>query len=120
MHVWHKDQKSLCRASELTRLTPGASTSGLEMPSWVTPRLDHGARTSSAVDQVPRSSVEPAVITKGSLPGAYETASPAVPALPAAATTTMPLSQALSTAASSGSVRYDSATVEESERLITR
>ena len=54
------------------------------------------------------------------MPGAYETASGAMPSLPAAATTTRPLNHALSAAASSGSVRYDSATVDDSDRFTTR
>src|SRR3954452_8059301 len=56
----------------------------------------------------------------GSLPGAYWTASAAVPRLPAAATTTIPCSQADSTAASSGSLLYDWGVSEDSDRLTTR
>ena len=47
----------------------------LRTPSWVRPRLDQGASTSSSRVNVPRSSSAPAVITHGSLPGAYVTAS---------------------------------------------
>ena len=69
---------------------------------------------------VPLSSSAPAVMTHGSFAGANVTPSLVVPSLPAAVTTTRPLNHALSTAASSGSVRYDSATVEDSDRLTTR
>src|SRR5215212_8410450 len=99
---------------------PGATRSGLTYPSCVTPRLDHGARLSSVVSLVPWSSTAPTVITYGSLAGAYDTASASVPRFPAAATTTNPCIQAASTAASNGSTRYDSGSVDPSDRLITR
>src|SRR3954451_13275849 len=99
---------------------PGAITSGLAKPSWVVPMLPQLVEVSSAVPLVARSSAPPTVITYGSLPGAYRTASVAVPRLPAAATTTMPFSQADSTAASSGSVLYDCGVPPSRERLMTR
>ena len=68
----------------------------------------------------PWSSSAPTVITYGSLAGENVTPSRRGASLPAAATTTMPVFQADSTAASSGSVLYDSAAAEDSDRLITR
>jgi len=61
-HVGHRAVKSLPGASVLTRWAPGASTSGLRTPSWVVPRLDHAASTSSLVFLVPRSSTAPTLI----------------------------------------------------------
>src|ERR687897_589650 len=112
--------KSLPWASVDTRPTPGARTSGLRTPSWVSPRLDHGASESSPRIHVPLSSSAPTVTTHGSLAGANVTPSWVAPSLPAAATTVRPLNQACSTAASSGSVRYDSAVIDASERFTTR
>ena len=66
------------------------------------------------------SSSAPTVITYGSLPGARDTASGAVPRLPAAATTVMPANQAASAAASSGSVAADCGSVDSSDRFATR
>src|SRR5687768_986796 len=85
-----------------TMCAPGASTSGLTTPSCVVPVEDQSARLPWPL--LACSSVPPTEITNGSLAGAYLTASPAAPRLPAAATTTMPFCQAYSTAASSGSV----------------
>ncbi len=96
---------ALPAASGATMWAPGATTSGLSRPSWVTPRLEKDASVSSAGSAVSASSVAPTEITNGSLPGAYWTASAASPRLPAAATTTMPACHANSTAASSGSSR---------------
>src|SRR6188474_192031 len=104
MQLGHIEAKSLSGDSSDTMWAPGAVTSGFANPSWVRPRLDQLASSSSVLFLVPWSSTPPTEITNGSLPGAYETASEAVPRLPAAATTTMPLNQAASTAASSGSV----------------
>ena len=68
-------------ASGATMCAPGASTSGLAAPSWVTPRLENAAVTSSPGSGVPSSSVAPTEITYGSLPGGYWTASAAVAAV---------------------------------------
>jgi hypothetical protein len=100
----HIREKALPGASVETMCAPGAMTSGLAKPSWVVPMLPQGVELSSAVPVVPRSSAPPTLMTYGSLPGAYLTASVAVERLPAAATTTMPYIHADSTAASSGSV----------------
>src|SRR5918997_3456431 len=96
--------KRLVGARLETILAPGALTSGFLWPSSVTPRADQEASVSSLWARVPWSSTPPTEITYGSLPGARVTASSAVPRLPAAATTTIPLNQAASTAALSGSV----------------
>src|SRR5215207_5511552 len=94
--------------------------SGLAKPSCVVPALDHDAATSSSRPLVPMSSSAPTLMTYGSLPGACDTASPAAPRLPAAATTTRPANQADSAAASSGSVAADCVSVDSSDRLTTR
>src|SRR5437868_5047564 len=91
-------------ASALTILRPGATRSGLAKPSCVTPRLLIGHRLSSEGDVVPLSSRQPTVMTSGSLPGAYHTASWADPRLPADATTVTPRVHRRSTAASTGLV----------------
>ena len=104
MQLGHSDLNALFGASSDVMCAPGAVTSGLSNPSWVRPRLDQSASLSSCWSSVPMSSTPPTEITYGSLAGAYLTASEAEPRLPAAATTTMPLNQAASTAASSGSV----------------
>src|SRR5918998_4226850 len=120
MHAGHIRAKSLFGASVETRPTPGASTSGLRTPSCVRPRLDHGASASSRRSMVFLSSRAPTVMTHGSFAGANVTPSFVSASLPAAATTVIPLFQACSTAASSGSVVYDSAAADESDRLMTR
>src|SRR4029079_7692243 len=84
------------------------------------PRLDHGARMSSRSVHVFRSSSAPTVMAHGSFAGEKVTPSLVRASLPAAAVTTMPLFHACSTAASSWSVLYDSATAEDSDRLMTR
>src|SRR5688572_28789625 len=104
MQVGQSDENVLPGASVETMRAPGAWMSSLENPSWVTPRLDHVARLSSPSAWLVWSSSAPTEMAYGSLPGAYCTASASVPRLPAAATTTRPLSHADSTAASSGSV----------------
>src|SRR5215213_9239237 len=104
MQLEQSDVNSLPAESVETMWAPGATTSGLAKPSCVRPRLDQLASASSPICFVPLSSTAPTVITYGSLPGAYLTASESLPRLPAAATTTMPLNQAASAAASSGSV----------------
>src|SRR5262245_61434834 len=119
MQPEHWRAKSLFGASVEDSEAPGASTSGLRTPSCVRPRLDQGARGSSGRVNVPVSSSAPAVITHGSFAGANVTPSFVPPSFPAAATTTRPLNQALSTAASSGSVRYDSAVTDDSDRFST-
>src|SRR5215212_9200026 len=120
MHAGQRCAKSLFGASVETRPTPGASTSGLRTPSWVRPWLDQGARMSSRRVKVPRSSRAPTVMTHGSFAGEYVTPSFVSASFPAAATTVIPLFQACSTAASSGSVVYDSAAADDSDRLMTR
>src|SRR4051812_31663434 len=104
MQLGHSEANWLPGASVETMCAPGAMTSGLLNPSCVLPRLDQLATVSSSVPLVPMSSTPPTEMTYGSLPGECCTASVAVPRLPAAATTTRPLNQADSTAASSGSV----------------
>src|SRR5215212_8555479 len=120
MHAGQRCAKSLFGASVETRPTPGASTSGLRTPSCVRPRLDQGASASSRRVIVPLSSRAPTVMTQGSFAGENVTPSLVCASLPAAATTVIPLFQACSTAASSGSVAYDSAAADDSDRLITR
>src|ERR1700742_2318715 len=79
--------------------------SGFEKPSSVVPYADQSGTVSSDGSDVWFWSSAPTVITNGSLPGAADmsTGPSPVPWLPDAATTTMPLSQRLSTAWSSGS-----------------
>src|SRR3954464_7607788 len=117
-HAGHRYWNALLGASVETMCAPGAITSGLEKPSCVRPALDQVAR--APLPESPCSSEPPTLITNGSLPGEYLTASYALPRLPAAAMTTMPCCHAYSTAASSGSVLYDCATSVLSERLSTR
>src|ERR1700754_3566500 len=104
-HAGHRYWNALLGASVETMCAPGAITSGLTKPSCVRPALDQYAR--EPLPLLPVSSEPPTLITNGSLPGAYLTASLSLPRLPEAATTTMPFSHAYSTAASSGSVLYD-------------
>src|SRR3954447_24234683 len=120
MQLGQRCAKSLSGASADTRPAPGASTSGLRTPSWVRPWLDQGARMSSYRVKVFRSSSAPTVRAHGSFAGEKVTPSFVSASLPAAATTTIPAFHACSTAASSGSVLYDSAAAEDSDRLITR
>src|SRR6185503_3497972 len=120
MQAGQRCAKSLFGASVETSPTPGASTSGLRTPSCVRPRLDQGARMSSRRMKVLRSSSAPTVMTHGSLAGENVTPSLESASLPAAATTVIPLFVACSTAASSGSVVYDSAAADDSDRLMTR
>src|SRR5215207_8009586 len=120
MQAGHRCAKSLFGASVDTRPTPGASTSGLRTPSCVRPWLDHGASASSRRVIVPLSSRAPTVMAHGSFAGENVTPSFVSASLPAAATTAIPLFQACSTAASSGSVVYDSAAADDSDRLMTR
>ena len=120
MQAEQRCAKSLFGASVETRPTPGASTSGLCTPSCVRPWLDHGASDVVETEKVPLSSRAPTVMTQGSFAGENVTPSLVCASLPAAATTMMPLFQACSTAASSGSVVYDSAAAEDSDRLMTR
>ena len=105
MHCGQSASKSLPGARVETMCAPGAAISGLAKPSWVVPTLDHDAIASSPRCVVPWSSTAPTVNANGSFAGAYWVASSAVPRLPAATTTRMPLKYAASTAASSGSVR---------------
>src|SRR5215208_5051493 len=104
MQVGHMLAYALFGARAETIRAPGAWISGLAKPFTVVPRLDQTGRLSSPSAWLPWSSTAPTVITYGSLPGAWSTAPSAEPRLPAAATTTIPLNQADSTAASSGSV----------------
>src|SRR5205814_1409796 len=92
---------------EMMRL-PGATRSGLAIPSTVVPYDEKAATASSAILAVPLSSVAPTVIRNGSLAG--EVMPAFGPALPAATTTTMPWSHASSAAASNISVTYESTT----------
>src|SRR5689334_11538764 len=85
---------------------PGARRSGLASPSLVGPLLENEANLSSVLLTVVLSLLEPAVMTKGSLPGEV-TVPGALPLLPAAVTTTMPSFHTRSTAKSSGSTVYD-------------
>ena len=72
------------------------------MPRVALPLLLKGATESSAVLYVPLGSAAPTATTKGSMAGL--SSMPAVgPRLPAATMTTIPLRQAFSTAAASGS-----------------
>src|SRR4051794_34836316 len=57
-------------ASVDTRRAPGATTSGFSTPSWVLPRLDQAASSSSPMAFVPASSTAPTVMTCGSFAGA--------------------------------------------------
>jgi len=60
-------------------------------------------------------------MTKGSLAGGYSvTGPPALPLLPAETTTTTPLNQSISAAASTALVLYDSAIALFIEMLTTR
>src|ERR1700729_2213403 len=104
MQVGQLVENTLFGASTETMCAPGAYTSGFWRPSCVVPWLDHDAIVSPTGFALPFSSTPPTVMTYGSLPGEYWTASDAVPRLPAAATMTIPCIQADSTAASSGSV----------------
>ena len=120
MQVGQASANALLPARVDTMWAPGAAMSGFANPSWVVPSVDQSAGASSQRSNVPPSSTAPTEIANGSLPGAYSAAPSSAPRLPAAATTTMPLKYAASTAASSGSVRYDPASVELSDRLTTR
>ncbi len=74
---------------------------------------------SSSVDRVWRVSSAPTVITCGSLAGESMPPGPNSPSLPAAATTTMPLFQAASTAIASGSYSAGAVILAPSEMFIT-
>src|SRR5207302_11189856 len=97
---------------------PGATRSGLAFESAV-PHDENAASVSTRGLAVPRSSAAPTVITYGSMPG-EATVSRAGPVFPAVATTTSPRRHAISTAADSGSVRYDVGVGAPNERLMTR
>src|SRR5262245_32168066 len=105
-------------ASVETIRRPGATKSGLTTPSCVVPYEENQAGWSSPAAAVPPSSGAPTTRVYGWLAGGSRVVS--VPPLPAAATTTMPLNHAYSTAASSRLVLYDSGTVEISDRFRTR
>src|SRR5947208_2754658 len=109
--------KRLLLGSSETRLVPGATRSGFEMPLSVTPKAEYEATVSSARPAVPWSLVAPTVMTKGSLAGGKRLR---LPLLPADTTTTMPWNHSTSHAASKGLVLDDCAVVELSERLTTR
>ena len=80
-----------------TRVTPGATRSGLACPSWVGPRLEKGMITSSDLSSVALPSIAPTVTTKGSSPGLL-TVPASGPRFPAAVTTSTPELQTCSTA----------------------
>ena len=89
------------------------------------PRELNRVTASSLRPAVPKRLAAPTVITEGSCPGEVmlpSTARPAafVPALPAAATTTMPAAVALRAARASGSTRKESVEAAPRLRFITR
>ena len=96
--------------------------SGFWKPSIVYPYADQYGSVSSYGSAEPCWSSAPTVITNGSLPGENDMSTGPVsePWLPAAATTTTPLNQRLSTALSSGSNRKLVALAPASEKFATR
>src|SRR5262245_47999159 len=111
-------------ASSEIILLPGAARSGLALLSYLVGPLDEYVVTlSSSREAVPKVLVAPTVIANGELPGDAmppRTGVPSgiLPALPAAATTTIPARYARSTAAHSGSKATGSVTAWPSERFM--
>src|SRR3954451_23524158 len=70
MQVGHRPANALSGARVDTMCAPGATTSGLTNPSWVTPRLDQSVSASSHGQPVPWSSTAPTESANGSLAGA--------------------------------------------------
>src|SRR3954470_5667007 len=88
---WSRNEFGLRR---LTTCSPGATTSGLRVPS---PSFENAEVTSSAGSAVPLASSLPTAMTYGSVAGLLTFPVPK-PSLPTATTTTMPLCQACSAA----------------------